>query len=93
MMLTFYADLFGDTLKWRKTLQPFTTLLRTHNIPYPWRSPQLLHIVKGDSAHSVRDLMEVAAFLETIGLPRDALTRNTATTHTWDPARVTPFIP
>ncbi|CAH2278219.1 Hypothetical predicted protein [Pelobates cultripes] len=98
MTLSFYADLSGETLQWRRSLQSFTTLLKENNIGYRWHSPTALQDLHNNTAHSIADLRGNSALLQPIGLPGDTLVPNkhpgnNPTKHRWDPAKITPFVP
>ncbi|CAH2330757.1 Hypothetical predicted protein, partial [Pelobates cultripes] len=97
MTLSFYADQSGDTLQWRRSLQPFTTLLRDHRINYRWRTPRTLQIKHDNQVHSISDLREATALLCPLGLPLEGLWPMAAPEPPvdkprWDPAKTVPFI-
>ncbi|CAH2313851.1 Hypothetical predicted protein [Pelobates cultripes] len=56
MNLSFYADLWDETLQWHRSLQPFTTLLRDQHINYHWRTTRTLQIQHDNQAYSIMDI-------------------------------------
>ncbi|CAH2319733.1 Hypothetical predicted protein [Pelobates cultripes] len=96
--LSFFTDLTGETLHWRKTLQPLTALLRSHDMEYHWRSPRALQVKQGNVVHSIADISEAPALLTKLGLTGDALQLPStnapkSTTHQWNANATTPFYP
>ncbi|XP_063289954.1 zinc finger protein 850-like [Pelobates fuscus] len=92
MQLTFYPDLSGGTLAWRRSFKQFTALLRQKGIPYQWRLSRTLLILQGETRHAVSDVMEAKALLPTLGLPMDSmppngLQRTDSKNHRWDLAK------
>ncbi|CAH2276972.1 Hypothetical predicted protein, partial [Pelobates cultripes] len=98
MTPSYFADLSGGTLAWRRTLKPFTSLLRHHGIPYRWRLNRSILVMKGEDKHEVYDLQGAQDLLPMLGLPQDAMQHtaphdSTGPLHSWDPERVTAFVP
>ncbi|CAH2220791.1 Hypothetical predicted protein [Pelobates cultripes] len=92
MELSFYADLSRGTLAWRRSLRPLTTVLQHHKIAYRWRSARTLVVLQGTNRHTIQDIQEALAILQTLGLPQDSISTEAPTnnispsrTHTWNP--------
>ncbi|CAH2324686.1 Hypothetical predicted protein [Pelobates cultripes] len=73
MTLSFFSDLSGGTMAWRRSLGPFTSLLRLHQLRYCWGSRRTLHIDRGSSTHIVHNMQEATGALGLLNLPTTAL--------------------
>ncbi|CAH2275691.1 Hypothetical predicted protein [Pelobates cultripes] len=73
MTLSFYADLSDGTLAWRRSMSPFTALLRLHQIRYRWGPGRTLIIDKEGTKHVIQDMQEATGTLGLLGLPTEPL--------------------
>lgn len=67
--LKFYADLSQFTIQARRKLQPVTTALRQHQIPYRWGFPTRLLIVRNGLTHVITSVTDCIPILKTLGVP------------------------
>lgn len=67
--LKFYADLSQFTIQARRKLQPVTTALRQHQIPYRWGFPTRILIIQNGSTHVITSMADSIPVLKTLGVP------------------------
>ncbi|CAH2315388.1 Hypothetical predicted protein [Pelobates cultripes] len=95
MSLSFFTDLSGSTLAWRRSLKPLTTLLQQRNITYRWRLNRSLLVTHNGNTHEFHNLQGAEDLLPILGLPLDAICPTTTSKpqHRWNPERVKTFVP
>ncbi|CAH2312214.1 Hypothetical predicted protein [Pelobates cultripes] len=92
--LSCYPDLSKATMEWRRSLRPLTQALAASKTPYKWGSPRCLLITWETGMVKVREASEIPSILLQMGVTATAAETATQTALTsWDPERVTPFIP
>ncbi|CAH2274275.1 Hypothetical predicted protein, partial [Pelobates cultripes] len=65
--------LSGGMLAWRRSMSPFTALLRLHQIRYCWGPGRTLIIDKEGTKHVIHDMQEATGTLGLLGLPTEPL--------------------
>ncbi|CAH2224609.1 Hypothetical predicted protein [Pelobates cultripes] len=64
-----FADLSADTLQFRKSMSPITSILREHNLSYRWGFPAKLLVSHQGAIHSITNTKQGIQKMGDWGLP------------------------